>query len=60
MTRFKAGDIVRCKGVYFAERKIIGINLVHGVYMTQFTDDGSFADTNISVIDSLYELKKEG
>lgn len=59
--KFKKGDIVKCKGTFFAVREILEVNESKGVYVTKFLEDNSVVETSIKVLDAnyFYKLKED-
>lgn len=54
--KFKAGDVIKCRGEHFSMREIMGVDKEHNKYITKFLEDGSIVDSDANIIDNNYLL----
>jgi hypothetical protein len=57
--KFKAGDIIQCKGEHFTEREILKDPTNNPYkYLTKFLENNSIVESDAGIIDENYWLKK--
>ncbi len=57
MSKFKVGDIIKCKGEHFAEREILRSDNPYK-YVTRFLEDNSVVESDKNITDNIYSLKQ--